>query len=80
MSETINNKVSIASHIALALIRFYRFALSPHLAGCCRFEPTCSTYGLQAFQKYNFTKALKLTVKRLMRCRPGGPHGYDAVP
>lgn len=71
---------SIASRVAIFLIKFYRFAISPHLAGCCRFEPTCSTYGLQAFQKYGFVKAFKLTAKRLMRCRPGGPCGYDPVP
>jgi hypothetical protein len=71
---------SIACAVAIFIIKFYRFAISPHLAGCCRFEPTCSTYGLQAFQKYGFSKAFVLTAKRLMRCRPGGPHGYDPVP
>ena len=71
---------SIACAIAVFLIRFYQMAISPHLAGCCRFEPTCSSYGLQAFQKYGFCKAFVLTGKRLMRCRPGGPHGYDPVP
>lgn len=70
----------IACGIAIFLIKFYQFAISPHLAGCCRFEPTCSAYGLQAFQRYGFWKAFKLTAKRLMRCRPGGPHGYDPVP
>ncbi|HAM16245.1 MAG TPA: membrane protein insertion efficiency factor YidD [Eggerthellaceae bacterium] len=66
--------------MAVLVIRFYQFALSPHLAGCCRFEPTCSSYGLQAFQKYGFFKALKLTLSRLSRCRPGGPYGYDPLP
>ena len=70
----------IACSIAIALIKFYQFAISPFLAGCCRFEPTCSQYGLQAFQKYGFAKGFKLTAKRLMKCRPGGPHGYDPVP
>lgn len=79
--ETKNRSVKgIACTIAIFFIRFYQIAISPHLAGCCRFEPTCSSYGLQAFQKYSFGKAFKLTVKRLMRCRPGGPHGYDPVP
>ena len=71
---------SIACSIAIAVIKFYQFALSPHLAGCCRFEPTCSNYGLQAFRKYGFGKAFVLTAKRIMRCRPGGPCGYDPVP
>ena len=79
-SSSAQGTKSIACKIAIFFINFYRFAISPHLAGCCRFEPTCSAYGLQAFQKYGFFKAFKLTAKRLMRCRPGGPHGYDPVP
>ena len=71
---------SIPCRIAIVLIRFYQFAISPHLAGCCRFVPSCSAYGLQAFQKYGFVKGFKLTAKRLARCRPGGPYGYDPVP
>ena len=80
MSVEQNEKKSVLSLIAIWVIRFYQFAISPHLAGCCRFEPTCSNYGLQAFQRYGFWKAFKLTAKRLARCRPGGPHGYDPVP
>ena len=70
----------LACKVAIALIQFYKFAISPFLAGCCRFEPTCSTYSMQAFKKYGFWKGLKLTVKRISRCRPGGSHGYDPVP
>ena len=80
MSSQSAGTKNIACMVAIALINFYKFAISPHLAGCCRFEPTCSSYGLQAFQKYGFWKGFKLTGKRLMRCRPGGPHGYDPVP
>ena len=71
---------SIVNKIAILLIRCYQIAISPHLAGCCRFEPTCSQYGLIAFRKYGFLKALKLTAKRIARCRPGGDYGYDPVP
>ena len=78
--EAVKGRRNPLNAVALFLIRFYRFAISPHLAGCCRFEPTCSQYGLTAFQRYDFMKALKLTVKRLAKCRPGGPHGYDPVP
>lgn len=80
MTEEGNKKVSIPCHVALFLIKFYQFAISPHLAGCCRFEPTCSQYGLIAFQRYGFIKAFKMTAKRLAKCRPGGPYGYDPVP
>jgi len=71
---------SLPCKIAILLVRFYQLAISPHLAGCCRFVPSCSAYSLQAFRKYGFVKGLKLTVKRLARCRPGGPYGYDPVP
>lgn len=66
--------------IAVFLITFYRAAISPLFPSCCRFQPTCSEYGLTAFRRYGFLKGFKLTAKRLMKCRPGGPHGYDPVP
>lgn len=66
--------------IALLLIRFYRAAISPMFPSCCRFTPTCSEYGMIAFQRYGFLKGFRLTAKRILRCRPGGGKGYDPVP
>lgn len=66
--------------IAVLLIRFYQVAISPLFPSCCRFVPTCSEYGLIAFRRYGFCKGFVLTAKRILRCRPGGPHGYDPVP
>lgn len=66
--------------IAVALIRFYQICISPLFPSCCRFVPTCSQYGLIAFKKYGFIKGFALTAKRILRCRPGGGHGYDPVP
>jgi len=66
--------------LAVVLILFYKAVLSPLFPSCCRFEPTCSEYGIIAFKKYGFFKAFKLTGKRILRCRPGGPYGYDPVP
>ncbi len=66
--------------VALWLIRFYRLCISPLFPGCCRFVPTCSEYGLIAFQRYGFRKGFVLTAKRLIKCHPGGPYGYDPVP
>ena len=65
---------------AVYLIRGYRAVISPHFPSCCRFIPTCSEYGLIAFQRYGFKKGFVLTAKRILRCRPGGPRGYDPVP
>ena len=66
--------------IAIFFIQFYRFGISPLFPSCCRFVPTCSEYGLIAFERYGFRKGFVLTAKRLAKCRPGGPYGYDPVP
>ncbi len=70
----------IPSTIAIWLITFYRVAISPIFPSCCRFVPTCSEYALTAFKRYGFWRGLKLTTKRILRCRPGGGYGYDPVP
>ena len=70
----------IPAAIAVFLIQCYQVVLSPLFPSSCRFEPTCSHYGIEAFRKHGFFKGLVLTVKRILRCRPGGPHGYDPVP
>ncbi|MEC4175177.1 membrane protein insertion efficiency factor YidD [Adlercreutzia sp. R7] len=66
--------------LAIGLIMFYRAAISPLFPPSCRFVPTCSEYGLTAFKRYGFCKGFVLTAKRILKCRPGGPHGYDPVP
>ena len=71
---------AIPKHIAIGLVMLYRGLISPLLPSCCRFVPTCSEYSLIALRRFGFAKGVKLTVKRLLRCRPGGPHGYDPVP
>ena len=71
---------SIACKIAMTLIRFYQVAISPLFPSCCRFVPSCSEYGMQAFKKYGFKKGFILTAKRLAKCRPGGPYGIDPLP
>ena len=56
--------------VLLALIKFYRKAISPHFPAKCRFRPTCSEYGLEAVEKYGAAKGGWLTLKRLLRCNP----------
>lgn len=66
--------------LAVGIIMFYRAAISPMLPASCRFVPTCSEYGLIAFKRYGFRKGFVLTAKRILKCHPGGPSGYDPVP
>ncbi|WP_206214129.1 MULTISPECIES: membrane protein insertion efficiency factor YidD [unclassified Adlercreutzia] len=67
-------------NLAIGLILLYKTLISPLLPSSCRFIPSCSEYGLIAFRRFGFRKGFILTIKRLLRCRPGGPHGYDPVP
>ncbi len=66
--------------IALLLIRLYQNTLSRVLPPSCRFTPSCSVYGYQAIEKYGFLKGGWLALKRLSRCHPFNPGGYDPVP
>jgi putative membrane protein insertion efficiency factor len=62
------------------VIRLYQLVLSPILPNACRFSPTCSQYGIEAFKKHGAFKGFILTVKRIGRCHPWGGHGHDPVP
>lgn len=64
----------------IMLIRLYQGAVSPWLPPSCRYTPTCSQYAVEAFQRFPFFKALRLTLRRVASCRPGGGWGYDPVP
>ena len=61
------------------LVRAYQILISPLLPKCCRFEPTCSNYALEAFKKHGPFKGLYLTIKRILRCNPFSKGGYDPV-
>ncbi len=66
--------------IALALIRFYKRFISPALPSACRFYPTCSVYTYEAIERYGFLRGSWLGMKRISRCHPFNPGGYDPVP
>ena len=65
---------------AIGIIKFYQKWLSPLKIPSCRFTPSCSSYALQAFAAHGFLKGLILTVKRISKCHPFHPGGYDPVP
>lgn len=75
--ETFNK---ILSAPFIFLIKIYQWTLSPLLGSKCRYTPTCSNYGLQAFRKYGPVKGFWLTLKRVVSCNPWGGHGHDPVP
>ena len=69
--------------LAIAFIRFYRWFRGRYLRwlpAMCRYTPSCSTYGLIAYQRHGFMRASWLTSWRLMRCNPWSAGGYDPVP
>ena len=68
-------------HILLALIRFYRKAISPYTPACCRYTPTCSAYALEAIGKYGALKGGWMALKRICRCHPWAKRDpWDPVP
>lgn len=66
--------------LALGLIRLYQKTLSVWLPPSCRFQPSCSQYGYEAIAKHGVWHGGWLTVKRIARCNPFNPGGYDPVP
>ncbi len=67
-------------HLLLALIAFYRYAVSPMLGPRCRFFPSCSEYAAQAIERHGTRQGAVLAVRRLCRCHPWNPGGFDPVP
>ena len=61
-------------------IRFYQLALSPLVGPACRFYPSCSQYALEAVSRFGVLRGGWLAARRLGRCHPFHPGGYDPVP
>lgn len=67
-------------HLWVMGVRVYRRVLGPLFIGSCRFEPTCSHYSEEAVRRHGYVHGLWLTARRLGRCHPFNPGGYDPVP
>lgn len=66
--------------VAIGAIKTYRSLISPLLPASCRFQPTCSAYALTAVERFGFTRGGWLALRRIGRCHPWNPGGYDPVP
>lgn len=69
----------VVSAALIALFRAYQVARSGRVSPC-RFTPTCSQYAIEAVDRHGAGRGLRLAARRLGRCRPGGPSGYDPIP
>ena len=67
-------------HVLVALLRAYRFAISPMFGQTCRYYPSCSAYAIEAITVHGSIRGSWLTTKRLARCHPWTPGGVDHVP
>jgi uncharacterized protein len=69
-----------AARILLLLIEGYRLLLSPVMGGFCRYQPSCSVYGAEAVRRHGARRGGALALRRILRCHPFRPGGYDPVP
>lgn len=66
--------------LGVILVKSYQLVLSPFAGGACRFEPSCSAYAIDAFARHGLLRGGWLAIRRVSKCHPFGPHGFDPVP
>lgn len=71
---------ALPRRVLAALIRVYQLVISPVLPPACRFTPSCSHYALEAITRYGALRGSWLAARRLARCHPFHPGGFDPVP
>ena len=65
--------------LLIGIIKFYKKRISPLTAPCCRFSPSCSQYAIDAVERFGAFRGSWLALKRILRCNPFVPGGYDPV-
>ncbi len=78
--ESSASQPGLAARFLIAAIRGYQLGISPGLGVRCRFEPSCSRYAAEAIERHGALRGGWLGLRRLLRCHPGTPPGYDPVP
>jgi putative membrane protein insertion efficiency factor len=68
------------TRVLVVLVAAYRYALSPMLGRSCRFHPSCSEYAQEALERHGALRGVWLAIRRVGRCHPWHPGGYDPVP
>ncbi len=66
--------------LLIGLVRAYRMFISPWLLPSCRYRPTCSAYAIEAIERFGAWQGGWLALRRILRCHPFHPGGYDPVP
>lgn len=72
--------MTFAVRFGITAVRAYQLVLSPFAGGACRFDPSCSEYAVTAIQEHGLAEGMVLALRRVGRCHPFGPAGFDPVP
>jgi len=72
--------VSIIARLAVLMVRGYQVTLSPLLPSACRYQPSCSSYMIEAVERHGALRGVWLGTRRILRCHPLARGGYDPVP
>jgi hypothetical protein len=72
--------VSIIARLAVLMVRGYQVTLSPLLPSACRYQPSCSSYMIEAVERHGALRGVWLGARRILRCHPFARGGYDPVP
>ena len=72
--------MSFPARVTVAVLRAYRRFISPLMGRHCRYEPTCSAYAVEAIVRWGAMRGSVLAVRRVARCHPFNPGGFDPVP
>ncbi|OKH33327.1 membrane protein insertion efficiency factor YidD [[Phormidium ambiguum] IAM M-71] len=80
MNEKLDTVFNLIKILLIWLIRGYRMFISPLSPPSCRYQPTCSQYAMQAIERFGPWRGSSMAIRRILRCHPFHPGGYDPVP